>query len=135
MIKQLQSTLFLAFLLFFSFLQAQNGETIEITSLLSLDVHPAHQHEHPENNTIGSEKVFSYIVGVESVVHTDGSSCSMEHGHSGHTSGVSLIDIITSDTGADFNCSGGFCMDKSHFHKKGLTLKKQLFGYFMKISC
>ncbi|MDY8138322.1 hypothetical protein [Aquimarina sp. 2201CG5-10] len=48
---------------------------------------------------------------------------------------LSLIDIISSDEGADFNCSGGFCMTKSHFHKKGLTLKKQFFDYFKNIAC
>ncbi len=55
-----------------------------------------------------------------------------DHDHSGE---VSLLDIISSDEGTDFNCSGGFCMNKSHFHKKGLTIKKQLFVYFMKMSC
>ncbi len=50
------------------------------------------------------------------------------------SSAITLIDIITSDEGADFNCSGGFCMIKSHYHKKGLTSKRQLFDYFMKIS-
>ncbi|WP_299902865.1 hypothetical protein [uncultured Aquimarina sp.] len=63
------------------------------------------------------------------------------HGHHEHHEGdlhlnsFTLIDIISSDEGADFNCSGGFCMDESHFHKRGLTLKKQLFDYFMSISC
>ncbi len=55
--------------------------------------------------------------------------------HHIHLEEISLLDIISSDEGADFNCSGGFCMDKSHFHKKGLTLKKQFFGYFMSITC
>ncbi len=48
---------------------------------------------------------------------------------------LSLIDIISSDEGTDFNCSGGFCMNKLHYHKKGLTLKRQFFGYFMSINC
>ncbi|KAA1244438.1 hypothetical protein [Aquimarina sp. RZ0] len=52
-----------------------------------------------------------------------------------HTDAVSLIDIISSDKRSDFNCSGGFCMDKSHFHKKGISPKKQLFNYFINISC
>lgn len=46
-----------------------------------------------------------------------------------------LLDIISSDENSDFNCSGGFCMNRFHFHKKGLTLKKQFFEYFMRISC
>lgn len=70
-------------------------------------------------------------------------SCSGSHKHEGHehhesdlhSDSFTLIDIISSDEGADFNCSGGFCMDESHFHKRGLTLKKQLFDYFMSISC
>lgn len=48
---------------------------------------------------------------------------------------ITWIDIISADEGADFNCSGGFCMHESHFHKRGLTLRKQLFDYFMRISC
>ncbi|GAA0724080.1 hypothetical protein GCM10009430_28250 [Aquimarina litoralis] len=70
-------------------------------------------------------------------------ACSDSHEHEGHehhesdlhSDSFTLIDIISSDEGADFNCSGGFCMDESHFHKRGLTLKKQLFNYFMSISC
>lgn len=52
-----------------------------------------------------------------------------------HEESLTLIDIISSDEGTDFNCSGGFCMNELHYHKKGLTLKRQLFGYFMSISC
>ncbi len=69
-------------------------------------------------------------------------SCTHHSSHSDHThdetstdQDVALIDIITSDEGSDLNCSGGFCMEKSHHHKKGLTLKRQLFNYFMKMSC
>ncbi|GAA4278010.1 hypothetical protein GCM10022259_27340 [Aquimarina mytili] len=58
-----------------------------------------------------------------------------KHDHHDHEIAASLKDIISSDEGADFNCSGGFCMNKAHFHKKGLTIKKQLFVYFMRISC
>jgi len=52
-----------------------------------------------------------------------------------HNHDITLIDIISSDVRTDFNCSGGFCMNKSHYHKKGLTLMRQFFGYFMKITC
>ena len=52
-----------------------------------------------------------------------------------HSHDLSLRDIISSDKSTDFNCSGGFCMDESHYHKKGLTLRRQFFGYFMVISC
>lgn len=80
---------------------------------------------------LSEKEVFSY------------KKCAVSHDHEGHehqegnfhSDGFTLIDIISSDEGADFNCSGGFCMDESHFHKRGLTLKKQLFDYFMSISC
>ncbi len=52
-----------------------------------------------------------------------------------HDHKVVLLDIISSEENSDFNCSGGFCMNRSHFHKKGLTLKRQFFEYFMSISC
>jgi len=57
------------------------------------------------------------------------------HKHENHNHDVSLMDIISSDEGTDFNCSGGFCMNKSHYHKKGLTLKRQFFEYFVRIKC
>ncbi|MFL1896402.1 hypothetical protein ACJRPK_11920 [Aquimarina sp. 2-A2] len=47
---------------------------------------------------------------------------------------MSLHSILSSDGGFDFNCHGGFCMQKSHTHKKGLSQNKQLFTYFMNVS-
>ncbi len=85
---------------------------------------------HQKNIIEQSEKVFSY------------ENCNLEHDHliqdhqdEFHSESISLMDIISPDEGADVNCSGGFCMHESHFHKKGLTLRRQLFDYFMKISC
>ena len=54
-----------------------------------------------------------------------------------HCNDVSLIDIISSEKEEDLNCLGGFCMDHTHFHKRGLNIKsrRQLFRYFVKISC
>tara|TARA_B100001750_G_scaffold242101_1_gene254899 strand:+ start:620 stop:979 length:360 start_codon:yes stop_codon:yes gene_type:complete len=46
-----------------------------------------------------------------------------------------MQDFISSDESTDFNCSGGFCMNEDHFHKKGLTIKRQYFYYFLNISC
>lgn len=48
---------------------------------------------------------------------------------------IVLEDFISSDESTDFNCSGGFCMNEDHFHKKGLTIKRQYFYYFVNISC
>ncbi len=46
-------------------------------------------------------------------------------------------DINLSETffkrSSNINCSGGFCMIHSHYHKKGLTRNRQYFDYFMKI--
>lgn len=44
-----------------------------------------------------------------------------------------LQEIISSDENADFNCSAGFCMNRKHHHKKGLTRNRQLFNYFLDI--
>ncbi|WP_438712477.1 hypothetical protein ACSTS3_09080 [Aquimarina muelleri] len=78
-----------------------------------------------ETTPVG-KKVFSYIFNVNKRA---------DHLNHEHSHEVSLLDVITSDEGSDFNCSGGFCMNKSHSHKKGLTLKKQFFVYFMNITC
>ncbi|MEW7277423.1 hypothetical protein ABW636_02360 [Aquimarina sp. 2201CG1-2-11] len=48
---------------------------------------------------------------------------------------IVLMDVLSSENHSDFNCSGGFCMNRSHFHKKGLSSKRQLFIYFMNITC
>ncbi len=123
--KSLHSLFLMAFLLVFNFVSSQSihidthfsdeNNVIEIEHLESLLLH---------NHTSEEDAEFSYtIYDLDS--HED-----HDHAHE-----VSLIDILSSDEGTDFNCSGGFCMNKSHFHKKGLTLKKQLFVYFMSISC
>lgn len=81
------------------------------------------------NDTVSCKKVFSYMTEFLDVKYK------LDHDHSDHIEGVTLIDIISSEESTDFNCSGGFCMNDLHFHKKGLTSKKQFFGYFMSISC
>ncbi|WP_128755279.1 hypothetical protein [Aquimarina sediminis] len=98
--------------------------------------HSNHEQEHNllphsctillHNTMIKQKRDFSYDLLMYSTIFE------VEHNHINE---VALLDIISSDEGADFNCSGGFCMNKSHFHKKGLTLKKQFFDYFMSITC
>ncbi len=78
------------------------------------------------------EKIPTFIIHSENHDHDHESHIGHNHGHEQQ---LSLLDIISSDEGADFNCSGGFCMNEAHYHKKGLTLKRQLFVYFMSISC
>lgn len=62
-----------------------------------------------------------------------------DHDHEAEISDASdllvMQDFISSDESTDFNCSGGFCMNEDHFHKKGLTIKRQYFYYFLNISC
>lgn len=79
-------------------------------------------------------KDFSYKYAIDKITCSEHTTNNYNHNHDNLCKQVSLIDIISSDAGSDFNCSGGFCMDKSHYHKKGITLKRQLFDYFMKIS-
>lgn len=57
-----------------------------------------------------------------------------DHMHNHNYITMSLDEIISSDDIIDFNCTGGFCMKKSHTHKKGLSTQRQLFDYFMRIS-
>ncbi|WP_378175787.1 hypothetical protein [Aquimarina sp. SS2-1] len=132
MTKRLHSILLFFSILFVSSLQAQSIVFPDNSDAFIYDETQISQLGLFEHKEILKKKVFSYV--------SNGSHD--EHEHDLHiqplnldSSHISLIDIISSDEGADFNCSGGFCMDKSHFHKRGLTLKKQLFGYFMKISC
>ncbi|MFD2561116.1 hypothetical protein [Aquimarina rubra] len=132
MTKRLHSILLFFSILFVSSLQAQSIVFTENIDLFNQDAAITNRLELAENKESHSEKVFSYNSDMDHSAHKHEIH---SESHDFGFSRISLIDIISSDEGADFNCSGGFCMDKSHFHKKGLTLKKQLFGYFMKISC
>jgi len=129
MIKKLHITLLFLSILLTGVLKAQDDETQFLITLESHDIALLDKSQQSENKEIGKKSVFSYKFNL---------SCNAHH-HEDHqelfSRTISLIDIISSDEEADFNCSGGFCMDKTHFHKKGLTLKRQLFDYFMKISC
>ncbi|WP_299443507.1 hypothetical protein [uncultured Aquimarina sp.] len=133
MIKQLHFALLFVFTLLISSLQAQGEVVREEITPFSHDVMFLELSTEFETKDFKEKSVFSYISNLEVDSH-DHSEHNEQHSHV-HSESISLIDIISSDEGADFNCSGGFCMDKSHFHKRGLTLKKQLFDYFMKISC
>lgn len=80
-----------------------------------------------QNHVFIKKKIFSYDLNIIETKNYD-----LDHDH---VNDLVLLDIIFSDEGSDFNCSGGFCMNKSHFHKKGLSMKKQFFDYFMSIAC
>ncbi len=122
MSKSLHSLNLLAFLLIVSVMHSQSSIEDNHFNPVESTFHTAEIDSYVlENNDSSKKKVFSYI--------------QEDHAHHDHKDELSLLDIISSDEGADFNCSGGFCMNKSHFHKKGLTIKKQLFVYFMLISC
>ncbi len=128
MIKLLHNPFLLVFLMIVNLGYSQVNHSSDTNHIdVSLD---AQLHQEIDSNTIEKEG-FSYK-NTQSE-HSPKIS-NEEHDHD-HHQGVSLLDIISSDEGADFNCSGGFCMNEAHFHKKGLTLKRQLFVYFMSISC
>lgn len=101
-----------------------NSVSDENNTSYSLDLHIDHEEHHASE-----KKVFSYILFRIADKHF------LFHDDLEHTHELTEMDIISSDEGFDFNCSGGFCMNKSHYHKRGLTPKKQLFGYFMSIAC
>lgn len=101
-------------LLFFSFIT-----TIGISQTV---LHDHHNHDVHEHSTDCSHSNHQGLVSSITMMPINSNP-------------LALIDLLKSDEGADFNCSGGFCMNKSHYHKKGLTLKKQYFVYFMNISC
>ncbi len=83
------------------------------------------------SNTISKTKDFSYNIDANQLEYPFLYQ-NLDHDHEEE---IVLIDIISSDKRTDFNCSGGFCMNELHFHKKGLTMNRQLFRYFMSISC
>ncbi len=130
MTRLLHSLTLLAFILISNLGNSQSKtNTIDFTNLsVNTDVFDI---ESTLISNLNKKKVFSYSLMHKEhehhFLHTD-----LDHDHK---EGVVLIDIISSDEGADVNCSGGFCMVQGHFHKKGLSIKRQLFGYFMSISC
>ncbi|WP_298320694.1 hypothetical protein [uncultured Aquimarina sp.] len=132
MTKQLHpALLFITFIITVS-AQSQIKDIPQTVDLISQDMVVLNLLESSKNVVSNKEKVFSYNLISN---HNSHDHAGENHFHGIDLHDISLIDIISSDEGSDFNCSGGFCMDKSHFHKRGLTLKKQLFDYFMKISC
>lgn len=103
-----------------------------------LSAHSSHDHTHatckhgPEAND-STEKLTHYF-GMKRIPHIAQSSKDFVSPEINNEYNVALIDVITSDEEANFNCSAGFCMNSGHFHKKGLTLNRQLFDYFLSIS-
>ncbi|SHI57576.1 hypothetical protein [Aquimarina spongiae] len=88
----------------------------------------AHQHTHEKvsiNTHLDADTIIVLLANLE-----------LEAEHN-HCNDVSLLDIMSSEKEEDLNCLGGFCMDHTHFHKRGLNIKsrRQLFRYFVKISC
>ncbi|WP_109852367.1 hypothetical protein [Aquimarina sp. AU58] len=127
--KLLRYPLIFVFLLIANLANSQSSTTINHSNHEQENIFSFHT-DHPiliQNHVFAKKKVFSYDFNI---VETENHH--LDHDHADE---VVLLDILFSDEGSDFNCSGGFCMNKSHFHKKGLSMKKQLFGYFMSIAC
>ncbi|GAA3518429.1 hypothetical protein GCM10022393_35690 [Aquimarina addita] len=128
MTKWLPNTLFIILSIITTTISAQEVQDVHNHS----DAHPSYKNTLNED-THNHEAVLKEITyNVKTFEEHITPKC--DHNQSNTFNQISLIDIISSDAGADFNCSGGFCMNKLHYHKKGLTLKRQLFDYFMKIS-
>ncbi len=132
MIKLLHSSFLLVFLLIANLGYSQSKCTHQHflegnDQNISLDAESFFHETSIKTNT----KVFSYNFDINEAKQPYLYQ-NMDHDHQEE---LVLIDIISSDEGTDFNCSGGFCMNKLHYHKKGLTLKRQFFGYFMSITC
>ena len=130
MIKKLPTTLFLAFVLFSVCSNAQNKFDIASVQSASHDTLIIEMFDLSDISRVSSKDAYKTASVKESHIHSEKGDC-----HHSQNNDISLMDIISSDEEADFNCSGGFCMHELHFHKKGLTLKRQLFDYFIKISC
>ncbi len=126
MIKYLHNLLILFFLCFASISQAQNASESYNHELLHSTISALDSDENFVKKPPVKKKVNSYFFVLPTII-------SSEHGHQHND--ISQSDFISFDQVADFNCSGGFCMDRSHFHKKGITTKKQLFDYFIRMSC
>jgi len=109
MTKELHSVVLFAFILVSSIITAQEeafkGEDILFShndSLVSISALP-------ENESVDLKKVISYKTCDSHDFHNHDVHQEL---HSHDATSISLIDIISSDAGADFNCSGGFCMDE-----------------------
>ncbi|UZO79550.1 hypothetical protein NBT05_11335 [Aquimarina sp. ERC-38] len=109
---------FLSFSLFLSgWCSAQTSikeQPIELKPILEISIlstETEHEHSHCEHALFKDFKSSHEITGI-----------------------MSLDEIISSDDVSDFRCTGGFCMNEGHSHKKGLSFQKQLFNYFMKVS-
>ncbi|WP_025741426.1 hypothetical protein [Aquimarina pacifica] len=126
-----KSFVLIVFLLIFNFVNSQSTSFDSVNNLALYTT----ASEDIETFELFVKEGFSYDndeihLNEDYVHHSDAAAHNHDHNHD-----VVMLDIISSDEGADFNCSGGFCMNKSHYHKKGLTLKKQFFVYFIRISC
>ncbi len=130
MIKLLHSPILLVFLLIAVIGTAQSSPTNTNFSISydTDDIYTDHSIFSAKDLCL-NKKDFSY-----NTVSKDDKHDFLHKNHR-HTHELSILDVISSDEGTDFNCSGGFCMNELHYHKKGLTLKRQFFGYFMSISC
>ncbi len=131
MIRKLHLTLLIGAISVLTYAQEFNTtlDTKVLSSATLLDIESVHLIA-VRNTLLLKNNVFSY--DSKKIMACDHS---LDHRVSLPTDAISLLDIISSDEGADFNCSGGFCLNRFHFHKKGLTLKRQLFDYFVQISC
>ena len=90
------------------------------------------QKEHQSDHVVAKKKELAIIEFVFDADHDH--TCEKNHSHDHDMIVMSLEEILSSDDIIDFNCTGGFCMKKSHTHKKGLSTQRQLFDYFMRIS-
>lgn len=120
MVKQLHNYIFL-----FSFLFTSS---ISFSQNMVLDNH---------NDSVSFSLFLTKKDASKNILRKYDFTINLFHGHHhDHIDDISSIrDIISSDKSTDFNCSGGFCMNSLHFHKRGLSLKKQLFEYIISISC
>ncbi|MBW1296771.1 hypothetical protein [Aquimarina litoralis] len=130
MTKLLHFALLLVFLLSANSLWSQEDKLKEMIGQYDNHIVSLEKEEFPTIPSFFEKEDFSYskCFGLHRIKKNHDKKIS-------HKEGITWIDIISADEGADFNCSGGFCMHESHFHKRGLTLRKQLFDYFMRISC
>lgn len=132
MIKLLHSSFLLAFLFTVTSGYSQLKPTHEhISEESTIHVLSNTQNLQVGNNAVLEKKDFSYKKE-SNLSQYPFLYQNLDHDHEEE---IALIDIISSDKRTDFNCSGGFCMNELHFHKKGLTMNRQLFRYFMSISC
>lgn len=120
--KILKTLLYLVLFLVINQLCAQN-----------IDLHHHCNHDHSQNELLDS--LSSDVTKDKLLTTSVNTFLQSEEKYSLEPLYLASLEIPFLVDEKDINCSGGFCFDSSHKHRKGLSEQKQLFFYFIKVGC